>query len=67
MASTLLGKAVESICEVGHTYGILYYTSDRVVMKNMVGRERETYSYGCVRMTLFVVTKFCLGKYGYVK
>ena len=41
MASALLGEGVESICKVGHTYGILYYTCDRVVMKNMVGRERE--------------------------
>ena len=40
MASALIGEGVESICEVGHTYGILYYTCDRVIMKNMVGRER---------------------------
>lgn len=44
MASALLGEGVESICEVGHTYGILNFTCDKVVMKNIAGREREIYS-----------------------
>ena len=70
MASALLGEGVESICEVRHTHGILYYTCDRVVMKNIVGRERDIYIYTAnfgVRMTLSVVTKFCLGKHSYVE
>jgi hypothetical protein len=41
MASALLREGVESVFEVRHTYGILYYAYDRVVTKNMVGRERE--------------------------
>ena len=41
LASALLGEGVESICEAQHTYGILCYTCDRVIMKNMVGRETD--------------------------
>jgi hypothetical protein len=65
LASALLVEGAESVCEVGYTYGRMCYTCRRVVMKNMVGRDRHTANVA-VRMILSTFSKFCFGKYGNV-